>query len=327
MPGGHSRCEPPDPIPNSEVKPSSADDSVGFPHVKVGHCQAFKQNPDLIMDRGFFIGVISMFNQSDLEEIKKNISNRCNKPDCQIYMFDKLDSTNEYLKRRVKDTKVNSGDICIAGCQTHGKGRRGREWISPCGGNIYLSVCYDASNTDALKLNGMTLGLGVAVGLAIQEISGIIVQMKWPNDIYFNNKKMGGILVEEIHSNKKRYWIIGVGLNIQKMDKDPCSDMNPIGLIEIWKDAFSKRDQLLSRIIENLLDFCEIINEKILRDYLQLWSSHDLFLEKEIEIVREDGSIILGRGAGIDDCGRLMVKTSQGMKILDSSFVSARLVQ
>ncbi len=268
-----------------------------------------------------------MFNPSDPEEIKKLISNRCNKLDYEIYIFGKLDSTNEYLKRLVKNNEANSGDICIAGCQTHGKGRRGREWISPCGGNIYLSICYDASNKDALKLNGMTLGLGVAVGLAIQEISGIIVRMKWPNDIYFNNKKMGGILVEEISSNKKRYWIIGVGLNIQEMDKDPCMDMNPIGLAEIWKDAFSKRDQLISRIIENLLSFCEKINENVLRDYLQLWSSLDLFLGKEIEIYREDGSVILGRGAGIDDGGRLMVKTSQGLKILDSSFVSARLVQ
>lgn len=126
--------------------------------------------------------------------------------------FDTLDSTNEYGKTLAKKEFVH-GTLIVADSQTAGKGRRGRVWQSPKGSTISMSLCLEPKlATDHVA--GLTLVMALAVAEAIAEIAKVRPQIKWPNDIVLNGKKICGILTEMCFKAEGYAVIIGVGMNV-----------------------------------------------------------------------------------------------------------------
>ena len=124
-----------------------------------------------------------------------------------------LDSTNSYLLREMRERDVHRS-VCMAELQTSGKGRRGREWYSPYGQNLYLSLAYSFTSGVA-AIEGLSLAVGVVISEALESLGVSGVRLKWPNDILVEDKKLGGILIElggDAVSNCVA--IIGVGLNL-----------------------------------------------------------------------------------------------------------------
>lgn len=127
----------------------------------------------------------------------------------KVLIFEKIDSTNEYIKKNYQ--QLNNGTVVVAIEQTAGKGRKGRSWISPKGG-LWFSIFIKPKNLKSAffftKLSSVTL-------IKVLKKYKINAQIKWPNDIFVNGKKLAGILTEGIYENSKPIaLVIGIGINI-----------------------------------------------------------------------------------------------------------------
>ncbi|MEI5639912.1 MULTISPECIES: bifunctional biotin--[acetyl-CoA-carboxylase] ligase/biotin operon repressor BirA [unclassified Pseudoalteromonas] len=134
---------------------------------------------------------------------------------CPIEYHAIIDSTNSELMRRLHHKEpLNSGHVLVAEMQQAGKGRRGRVWQSPFGANLYYSYYwqFDAGMQAAM---GVSVAVGLAVYDALQQLYGIEVALKWPNDVYLKQQKLAGILVElDGQVEGPCHLVIGIGLNI-----------------------------------------------------------------------------------------------------------------
>ena len=144
-----------------------------------------------------------------IKENEKRLETLCKKR--KFEYFDVIDSTNLYLKNNVSD----SMPVAVSDCQTMGRGRLGRSFYSH--GGIYFSVPYKFTS-DEKYLSFLTLSAGLAVRQAIKNVTGLGAFIKWPNDIYLNNRKICGILVETLVSGSDVTAVVGVGSNTDTSD-------------------------------------------------------------------------------------------------------------
>ncbi|MBN2041699.1 MAG: biotin--[acetyl-CoA-carboxylase] ligase [Spirochaetes bacterium] len=223
----------------------------------------------------------------------------------EIVYYKKTDSTN-----RVAKELANNGDcegtLIIADEQTKGRGRLNRNWISAPGTNILMSLVF----RPFLPVNKsffLTMIASTTLVKAIKKVTGLKTLIKWPNDIYCNNKKMSGVLTElNLHHNKIDYAVIGIGLNVN-------SDLSAVpGIKDTATSIFMERGQKFSRT-SLLCSILEILEE----EYLQLkqnkfenirkqWEDNSLVIGKQVivssgdysefgiaESIAEDGSLVL----------------------------------
>ena len=125
----------------------------------------------------------------------------------KILIFEEIDSTNRYLSDLISDK--NTLYVCTAEKQNKGKGRGNKKWESPTGQNIYLSLSFQLEKNS--QLNGFSLMVGLAIRDTLSELYDIDSKIKWPNDIFFKDKKLCGILIETIYENNLVKIIIGIG--------------------------------------------------------------------------------------------------------------------
>ncbi len=166
-----------------------------------------------------------------------------------------MDSTNNYAMAMIQKGVANSGEAVFAREQHSGKGRRGKIWKSEKGVNILLSIVAQMQWLPVQK----QFHLSMAVALACYDFfSGYIkenIKIKWPNDIFINDRKAGGILVENvIHGNLWQWAIIGIGLNInqENFDKDHLSAVSLKQLTGTHYDVISLTRELHERVLVRL---------------------------------------------------------------------------
>ena len=241
-----------------------------------------------------------------------------------ILVLDAVDSTNEHLKRLIRQGVAKTGDICVAEQQTHGKGRRGREWISPKNGNIYLSIVQHVEDDASLEPR-LTLALGAIIATTIHGISDVRVGLKWPNDLYIAGRKLGGILVEQLKSDHETYNIVGIGINIASPDPQAFPDVKPIGLGEISGQMVNRRNELIALLTENVLRALNHDTTVTFSRFMETWSELDVALGRPVVVILPNGQRLAGTGAGIDAKGRFKLKTASGEALIDSGEVSLRL--
>jgi BirA family transcriptional regulator, biotin operon repressor / biotin---[acetyl-CoA-carboxylase] ligase len=191
-----------------------------------------------------------------------------------IYIFDKLNSTNEKLSQLITTEKLPPGAVVIAKEQTAGRGQHGRKWDSNPGG-LYLSMLI---NPDLLAVNIHQLTLGIAWGIAHQlRKLGILVSIKWPNDLMLLNRKLGGILIQtRIAHGKVQQAIVGVGINHTNLVAN-----NAINLVSNDTDQPNYRslsiEMLTSCTIKGIISGYKRCNpmeiDGLLSDYLELLNS------------------------------------------------------
>ena len=137
----------------------------------------------------------------------------------KIYAYQKLKSTNDNAAR-FAETGESEGSIVVAEEQTRGRGRLGRQWHSPAGAGIYLSIILKPKFKPEFA-PGLSIMTAVALADTINEYLPGKVKIKWPNDILINNKKVAGILTElSSEKNKINYVIIGAGINVNNNIED-----------------------------------------------------------------------------------------------------------
>ncbi len=218
-----------------------------------------------------------------------------------------LTSTN------IRAKQAGHGSACFAEYQSAGRGRRGRNWVSPFGGNIYLSLCYRYQSGPAV-ISGLSLAVGVAVINALKKLDIPDAGLKWPNDIYWQNKKLGGILIEVSgEAEGPCQVIIGLGLNgflpdsVGEQIDQPWTDLYRV----IGDTAFYSRNRLAAELLNQLTDLLVNFEATGLAPYLDLWRQHDC-MQNKIATLYQGHSQHHGLIVGIDDDGHLLLKNSAG---------------
>ena len=183
----------------------------------------------------------------------------------QSFHYDELDSTQDEAKRLIQSGKIKDIAYVVSSSQTNGRGTRGRKWSSPAGSGIYLSVIHLPKKDECFETTTLyTQACGIACVEAIKEVTNIETKLKPVNDIYFNDKKLGGILVESRLEKKGiSYLISGVGININKTNHKLDRDViEPISLEEIMNEHDFKcflKEKLIEKIIEKIYFWYEVI--------------------------------------------------------------------
>ena len=227
----------------------------------------------------------------------------------KVYYFDSIDSTqNQALK--IANEPENNGAVIIAATQTGGKGRTGRKWISPKGGiwfSIILHPKFDISITTLFPIAS-----SLALSKAIENTFEITPELKWPNDLTINGKKIAGILVDAaFESNKIESLVLGVGINfnvdikaIKKTLKDTPNFYGVSSLSEQNKKV--KPIQLVQNFFVELEKIYELLNKKQTKKIILDWTKRSSTLGKNVEINTTDGKI-KGKATKIDEDGALII--------------------
>lgn len=244
----------------------------------------------------------------DAQKINAHLSKATSALISELEIFPFIDSTNNYLMTRAQ-TNALSGSVCFAETQTAGKGRRGRQWISPQGQNIYGSFLWRFH--DAHALNGLSLAIGVGVIRALNKLGIFNVDLKWPNDIYSDGKKLGGILIEvSTHLDGSVSAVIGLGLNVslpQNIDgiTQAYTDLNTISEIAL------NRNQLIGKLLNELLPIAATFEKQGFSAYLDEWREQDCLFGKQVNLF-VGSQKINGVVQGIDENGLLKLQRDDG---------------
>ncbi|RDX38728.1 bifunctional biotin--[acetyl-CoA-carboxylase] ligase/biotin operon repressor BirA [Vibrio campbellii] len=241
--------------------------------------------------------------------------------DTPLELISVIDSTNQYLLDRVNDSV--KGRVCLAEYQAKGRGRRGRQWISPFGTNLYLSMYWrlDAGMAAAM---GLSLVVGIAAVEAIESLGIDGVKLKWPNDIYYQDKKLAGILVEMSgQAGGAAHLVIGMGLNIGMPDMQPEIDQPWTTLNQVSDGVLIDRTQLAIKLIEHWKNALEEYEMAGLVGFVDRWNRLDNFIGRSVKLLMGPREIH-GVVKGIDQQGGVVLETENGLETYIGGEISLR---
>ncbi|MED3553613.1 biotin--[acetyl-CoA-carboxylase] ligase [Cytobacillus praedii] len=228
-----------------------------------------------------------------------------------IHSEDVVDSTQKVAQRHVFEG-APEGTIIIAEEQLSGRGRMDRKWHSPKYTGIWMSVIL-RPNLPPAKAPQLTLITAVAVVQAIEEMTGLTPEIKWPNDILLNGKKVTGILTEmQADADRIQAIIIGIGINVNQQEEDYPDELQTIATslaIEYGKKL--ERAELIKVLLVKLEKLYSIYLDQGFYPIKLLWESYAISIGKNITARTITGSIS-GRALGITDDGVLMIEDSNG---------------
>lgn len=215
-----------------------------------------------------------------------------------------IDSTNQYLLDRIE--KLQSGDACIAEYQQAGRGRRGRQWFSPFGANLYLSMFWRLEQGPAAAV-GLSLVIGIVMAEVLRELGAENVRVKWPNDLYLNDRKLAGILVELTgKTGDAAQIVIGAGINLAM--RNVATDVINQSWINLQEAGINiDRNALAIRIIKELRKALYLFEDEGLIPFLPRWELLDNFINRQVKLIIGDKEIH-GISRGINEQGGLLLE-------------------
>lgn len=234
--------------------------------------------------------------------------------DYHLLSYDVIDSTNEEAKRLAQGGGSH-GAVIWAKRQTAGRGRMGREWVSP-EGNLFVSVLLQPE-LDLALCSQLSFIAAVASAETLEAmVNGPqAIACKWPNDILLNGKKLGGILLESFvvpneFGIEKRWVAVGIGINI---DSYPEHVMYPATCLREAGVELVSAKIVLSRLIFNFIHHYDEWRERGFKPMQKAWLKRAYHIGKPIEVMMGDDSIS-GTFDTIDESGQLLVKLAGGKR-------------
>ncbi len=220
--------------------------------------------------------------------------------------FKSLDSTNDMAKR-IADNGIGHGTIIIADSQTNGRGRKGKKWISESG-NLYMSAILEPDINMAISPQ-----LSFVTSLAIRDVlkkhlSKQNIELKWPNDVLIDRKKISGILIESYIKNNKQYIIIGIGVNVNSFPMD--IDYPAISLYE-YDVKNLKPAELASDIVDSFFIWYDRWLESGFAPIRESWLKNTTNLGKKIEVTLR-GESVQGKFSDMGIDGSLILELEDG---------------
>jgi BirA family biotin operon repressor/biotin-[acetyl-CoA-carboxylase] ligase len=241
----------------------------------------------------------------DAAKIKAKLANGS----VNLKFFEIIDSTNKYA---LEQTDTGKPLVCLAEYQTAGRGRQEHRWISPYASGLCLSIKYNYKTLNGLE--GLSIALAVTIAQVLFNLGIVEIGLKWPNDLLWKQRKLGGLLLES-RCSKKYEVVMGLGINI-KMPvvsdiSQPWVDLNSI------LEQPPTRNFLAANLINNCLSTLTVYPDIGLEPFLHNWKRFDLSYKKLITL-QIDNKIVKGVANGIDRQGAL--------KVNNQSYISGSLL-
>ena len=240
----------------------------------------------------------------------------------QLDILNSTASTNS-VARSEAEAGDATGYVVLAEQQTAGRGRRGRQWVSPFARNLYLSVVWGFDG-GAAALEGLSLAVGVAVKRAVAACGADGVELKWPNDVLCNGKKLAGILLEMIGDPAGFCQVVvGIGINID------MPDSQGVAIEQSWTDlkrissAEMSRNTVAARLLNELLTLLSGYQQKGFAHYRGEWQSCDAFRDKAVELVTMNSSIE-GVASGVSESGAIGLLVDGELRYFNGGEISLR---
>ena len=240
---------------------------------------------------------------------QKEVFKGLNLENIDFYLLDTVDSTNTFAKEKLLNKDYL---VVISEQQTAGRGRQGKEWYSPNAGNIYMTIKFRDKNPAPLSLI-----IGLLISEAMDSVSGqkINAELKWPNDLLINKKKICGILIESEMNADEVEFIVGIGINYSLPKKE--SWWGEIGeLADILP-----REKLMNRILQNIIDY----KENGYKNWKDAWEKRCMHIGIELKALSNNQKDTdIGIFIGINEEGKMLLQTERGLKIISSGECSIK---
>ena len=237
-----------------------------------------------------------------------------------------VDSTNTRLLS-IPPPPPSTADVCMCELQHAGRGRLGRRWIAPFGSGIAMSLGWTCSDV-VRTLPALSLGVGVAVSRALARAGAGGISLKWPNDIWFRDRKLGGVLIElRAEAGGPAHVVIGVGLNVS-LPELARREIEASGVaVAAASDACEtapSRNLVAGAILDELLSMLVQYERLGFSAFRDEWSALDGLKDRPAQVV-VGGTAILGVARGVDSDGALLLETKERMQRFVSGEASLRL--
>jgi len=219
---------------------------------------------------------------------------------CKVYHLDEVNSTNEYAKSLTN--RAPEGAVILADLQTAGKGRLDRKWYSPEGG-IWMSVILRPQKPNLIPVIG-----GIAICEAFNSYD-ILLGLKWPNDVLLNNKKVAGILTENVDGTS----ILGIGINLN-IYEFPTELRSIASSIIIETEKNLDKMEVFYTICKELDTYYFMLTNNRIPEILLKWRLYTIMFGKAVRVVFPD-RVIVGRFIDISSDGSLVIASSPDGKI------------
>jgi len=230
-------------------------------------------------------------------------------PGFSVEILPQIDSTNTELMRRAREGRQDPL-LLLAERQTAGRGRQGRTWLGEAGDALTFSIGLP------FKPRSWS-GLSLVVGLSLAASLGPEVALKWPNDLWRQQRKLGGILIEATSQGGQSYAVIGVGLNIHKPESNDLR--TPADAIDaFWQGV--NAPMALERVIEPLIKALLAFETTGFSGFQAKFNERDAL--KGLNVITSDG--LQGLCQGVDANGALQLLTAEGLTLVNSAEVSVR---
>jgi len=231
-------------------------------------------------------------------------------------------STNE-LARQQAEAGNASGLVILAEQQTQGRGRRGRQWVSPYGCNLYASLVWGFDG-GVQAVEGLSLAVGVAARRAAVRCGIEEIKLKWPNDLLWEKKKVGGILLEIVGDPAGFCQVvIGVGINIG-MPEEHANDID-----QKWADLNQLsekrvgRNELAGALIDEILLLLSNYHEVGFTTYRDEWVSHDAYANEPVRLLLVSKTKE-GVARGVNEAGALRLDVDGEIQVFSGGEISLR---
>ena len=245
----------------------------------------------------------------------------------KLEILDEVPSTNTYLMQQA--SKGAAHVTCVAAhVQSKGRGRRGRTWVSALGSSLTFSLLW-RFNCSAAALSGLSLAVGVALIRALTSLGVTNAQLKWPNDVLIDNKKLAGILIDlNGDMDGPSAAVVGVGVNLRLPENVLNNiDQPAIDLATTSIDADSSQidqNKLLGVLLKNLADVLSDFEQNGFLGVRDEWLRYHAYQNKAVRMLLHDGRNVDGTVSGVADDGILLVETALGLQRFSAGEISLR---
>ena len=247
--------------------------------------------------------------------LKEALSRDASEAISDLAVFTEIDSTNSELLRRYQNGQHGSC-LVIAQSQTSGRGRRGRHWLSPSNGGLYMSLGMPFPNSTK-DLQAISLVTAISVANGVKRLCDVELELKWPNDVLAGNKKLAGILLERHISKAESYIVFGIGVNLDITQEQRQSVDRPLADLKSLGNGNIDPEQLAAAIVNELVASLDTFLLHGFSPFKDVWNDYDRYAGKDI-VIDNGNEQLIGKSEGVSDSGSLLLRTSTGQITLNT---------
>lgn len=228
----------------------------------------------------------------------------------QLNVYADIDSTHLTLLKHLSSGVLTSPQALLAEFQTAGIGQNHRNWYGEAYANVYLSYACRLHPTPT-RLEGLSLALGLSMAQTLEKQGIEEVKVKWSNDIYVQNRKLAGILINlETLSDGNIYAVISVGMNVNMLQDNPQIDQPWISLRQITGE-FHDRNLLAAQLLASIITTIDIFCNHGFTAFMDHWSNYDALKNKMVLLINPQQTV-KGVAVGVNVRGQLLIQQADG---------------